>query len=112
MRISVSHNKPREEIIKAVDRSFTDLFQETDLPLKIANPQKSWSGSTMNFSLTAKLGFLSTPIKGFVEVTDREVTVDADLGVFERMIPQEKVRDLLSSKVRGLLGTGAKTKTG
>src|SRR2546430_14687093 len=104
MRISVSHNKPKEEIIQAVDRSFTDLFQGADIPLKIADPQKSWTGSTMNFSLTAKMGFLSTPIKGFVEVTDREVIVDADLGILERMIPQEKARDLLSSKVRGLLG--------
>ena len=112
MRISVSHNKPKEEIIKAVDRSFTDLFQGTDLPLKIANPQKSWTGSIMNFSLTAKLGFLSTPIKGFVEVTDREVIVDADLGLFERMIPQEKAREVLSSKVRGLLGPGTKAKAG
>jgi hypothetical protein len=112
MRISVSHNKPKEEIIQAVDRSFTDLFQGTDLPLRIASPQKSWTGSIMNFSLTAKLGFLSTPIKGFVEVTDREVIVDADLGVFERMIPQEKAREVLSSKIRGLLGSGAKTKIG
>ena len=62
----------------------------------------------MNFSLTAKLGFLSTPIKGFVEVTDREVIIDADLGILERMIPQDKARDLLGAKVRGLLGTGGK----
>ena len=108
MRISVSHNKPKEEIVKAVDRSFTDLFQGADIPLKITNPQKSWTGSTMNFSLTAKLGFLSTPIKGYVEVTDREVIIDADLGLLERMIPQEKAREILSTRVRGLLGSGGK----
>jgi hypothetical protein len=108
MRITVSHNKPKQEIVQAVDRSFTDLFQGTDIPLKIVNPQKSWTGSTMNFSLTAKVGFLSTPIKGSVEVTDREVIVDADLGILERMIPQDKARDLLSTKVRGLLGAGRK----
>jgi hypothetical protein len=108
MRISVSHNKPKDEIVQVVDRSFTDLFQGPDIPLKIANPQKNWTGSIMDFSLTAKLGFLSTPIKGFVEVTDREVIIDADLGILERMIPQDKARDLLSAKVRGLLGTGGK----
>jgi len=27
------------------------------------------------------MGLLSTPIKGTVEVTDRDLTIDADLGI-------------------------------
>jgi len=104
MRISVSHTKPKEEVIRAVDRSFTSLLQGTGLPLQLANPEKNWNGSTMTFSLTAKMGFVSTPIKGTVEVTDRDITIDADLGIFERMIPKERARDLLSDRIRGLLG--------
>ncbi len=107
MRITVSHNKSKDEVVQAVDRSFTDLFQGADIPVKIADPQKSWSGSTMSFSLTAKLGFLSTPIKGTVEVTDRDVIIDADLGMLERLIPADKARDLIGTRVRGLLGGGA-----
>ena len=34
----------------------------------------------MDFSFDAKVGIVSTPIKGFVDVTDKDVTVDADLG--------------------------------
>jgi Putative polyhydroxyalkanoic acid system protein (PHA_gran_rgn) len=103
MRITVSHNKPKEEVIQTVDRSFTALFQAPEVPVKLLTSDRTWKGSTMSFSLTAKLGFLSTPIKGTVEVTDREIIIDADLGVLERMMPADKARDLISSRVRGLL---------
>lgn len=109
MRITVSHNKSKADVVQAVDRSFTDLFQGADIPLKIADPQKSWNGSTMSFSLTAKMGFFSTPIKGTVEVTDRELIIDADLGMLENLIPAAKARELIGNRVRGLLGTGAKS---
>jgi hypothetical protein len=103
VRVTVSHNKPKEEIIQAVDRSFTTLFQGTGLPVQLVDQQRSWQGSTMTFSLTTKMGFISTPIKGTVEVTDRDITIDADLGVLERFIPAERARDLISTRVRGLL---------
>lgn len=109
MRISISHNKPKAEVIEAVDRSFTDLFQGADLPVKLTDQEKNWSGSTMNFSLTAKMGFFSTPIKGTIEVTDRELIIHADLGLLERMIPADKARDLIGTRVRGLLGGGTKS---
>jgi hypothetical protein len=106
MRISVSHGRTKQEVVEEVDRSFTGLFQGADLPVKLVDQQKSWNGSTMTFSLTAKMGFFSTPIKGTVEVTDRDIIVDADLGMLERMIPQEKAQEVLTSRVRGLLKGG------
>jgi|SRR6476660_555712 len=110
MRISVSHGRTKAEVVQEVDRSFTDLFQGTDIPVKIADPQRSWNGSTMAFSLTAKMGFFSTPIKGTVEVTDRDIIIDADLGMLERMIPAEKAQEVLRNRVRGLLGGGSKVR--
>ena len=106
MRISVSHGRKKEEVVGEVDRSFTSLFQGADLPVKLADQQKSWNGSTMTFSLTAKMGFFSSPIKGTVEVTDRDIIIDADLGMLERMIPQEKVQEILAGRVHGLLKGG------
>ena len=80
------------------------LFSGTaGLPLRISQQQKNWQGSTMHFSLTAKMGLLSTPIKGYVEVTDKDVTVDADLGILERMIPAKKAQEVLAAQVHGLL---------
>ena len=103
MRITVSHNRSKEEIIRTIDRSFDDLFQGTGLPVRMAQQQKSWQGSTLTFSLTAKMGLLSTPIKGTVEVTDHDLTIDADLGILERMIPEKKAEEIVASQVRGLL---------
>jgi len=103
MRVTVSHNRSKEEIIRSVDRSFDDLFQGIGLPVKVVPQQKSWQGSTLTFALTAKIGLLSTPIKGTVEVTDHDLTIDADLGFLERMIPPRKAQEVITSHVRGLL---------
>ena len=104
MRITVSHNRSKEEVIQSVDKSFNGLFQGIGgIPVKLVQEHKSWQGSTLTFALTAKMGLLSTPIKGTVEVTDRDITIDADLGILERMIPAKKAQELVSQHVHGLL---------
>ena len=104
MRITISHDRPKTEIIEAVDRSFNDLFKSSaQLPVKIAVQERTWRGSILNFALTAKWGLLSTPIKGTVEVTDHDVTVDADLGLLNRFISENTARTVLTDRVKGLL---------
>ena len=56
----------------------------------------------MDLSFDAKVG-VSIPIKGFVDVTDKDVTVDADLGWLERLIPAKQTRAALEGRVKGLL---------
>jgi hypothetical protein len=104
MRITVSHNKPKQEVMRAVDHSVDHLFRGKGvLPLQIVHEKRAWNGSTLNFSFDAKVGFLRTPIKGFVEVTDKDITVDADLGLFEKVFPAKQARAALEGRVRGLL---------
>jgi hypothetical protein len=104
MRITVSHSRTKEDVIQTVDRSFNDLFQGiAALPVQLVQEHKSWQGSILTFALTAKMGLLSTPIKGTVEVTDQDITIDADLGILERMIPAKKAQAVLTDHVRGLL---------
>jgi hypothetical protein len=104
MRITISHYRSKEEIIQSVDRSFNDLFQGIGaIPVRLTQEHKSWQGSTLTFALTAKMGLLSTPIKGTVEVTDRDITIDADLGILERMIPAKKAQEVITQHMRGLL---------
>ena len=103
MRITIAHNKPKQEVIDSIDRGFDDVFKMEGLPIKLALEQKSWQGSTMNFALNAKIAFMSSPIKGTIDVTDRDVTIDADLGMFERFVTEDKVRDVLSTRFKGLL---------
>ena len=104
MRITVLHNRSKEEVKQSVDRSFNDLFEGiVVLPLRFVEEQRTWQGNTLIFSLTAKMGLVSTPIKGTIDVTDREITIDVDLGMLERLIPTTKAREVVSSRVRGLL---------
>jgi hypothetical protein len=104
MRVTISHNRPKAEVIKSVDRSFDKMFQDVaGLPVTVFVQQKSWQGSTLNFALSAKWGLLNTPIKGTVVVTDDDVTIDADLGMLERLVPEKTVRDMIGTRVKGLL---------
>jgi hypothetical protein len=104
MRVTISHNRPKAEIVDSVDRSFDQMFRDVaGLPVKIVVQQKNWQGSTLNFALTAKWGLLNTPVKGTVVVTDEDVTIDADLGMLERLVPEKTVREMIGTRVKGLL---------
>ena len=104
MRVTVSHNRRKEEIVQSVDRSFDDLFKGFGtVPIQIANESRKWTGSRMDFTFDAKVGIVSTPIKGFVNVTDRDVTIDADLGWLERLFPAKQTQAALEQRVKGLL---------
>lgn len=104
MRITISHNRSKAQIIESVDRSFNEMFQGiAGLPVRLVLEQKSWQGSILSFSLTAKLGLLSTPIKGTVEVTDQDVTVDADLGLLNRIVSEKNAREMIGNRIKGLL---------
>src|SRR3954468_21225973 len=104
MRITVSHTKSKEAVIRSVDQSFDDLFRGVgSVPIQFVEERRSWQGSTLTFSISAKMGIVSTPIKGTIEVTDRDLTIDADLGLLERFIPATRARESITSRVRGLL---------
>lgn len=104
MRITVSHTRSKAEVMQAVDRSFDDLFRDIGaLPIQFIEERRVWQGSTLSFSLSAKMGPVSTPIKGTVAVTETEITIDADLGVLERLISATKARTTIANRVRGLL---------
>ncbi len=104
MRISVSHNRPKEEVIQKIDKSINDLFKDASaLPVKLVMEQRSWQGSVMTFALTAKMGIMSTPIKGTVEVTDRDIIIDADLGMFNRFVDEKTAQNAIGSRLKGLL---------
>lgn len=104
MRVTVSHRGRKEEIVRSLDRSFDDLFKGFGaVPIQIVNESRKWTGSRMDFSFNAKMGIVSTPIKGFIEVTDKDVTVDADLGWLERLFPAKQTQAALEGRVKGLL---------
>jgi len=103
MRITVSHNRSKDQIIQAVDRSFDDLFKGTPVvPVTITNEKREWQGNTLIFSFNATMGLLSNPIKGTIVVTDRDLTIDADLGLLEKLLGGGMTR-AVEGRVKGLL---------
>jgi hypothetical protein len=103
MRITVSHSQSKDQIIQTVDRSFDDLFKGSPLiPIQIANERREWKGSTLVFSFHAKMGLLSAPIQGTVEVTDRDLTINADFGLLEKLLGGGMSR-AVEGRVKGLL---------
>ena len=104
MRVTIAHSKTKAEAIQAVDRAMQDVFQSLPMPLlTISNSQKTWNGSVLTFSLMAQIGFFKNPVSGTVEVTERDVTIDADLGLLNRFFPEKTMRTMVESRVRGLL---------
>jgi hypothetical protein len=104
MRITIAHSKGQQQMIQIVDRAFDDAFRGAiPGPLTISDQQKTWNGSVMRFSLVARMGFIKNPISGIVEVTESDVTIDADLGMLGNLIPAREVQSNLETRLRKLL---------
>lgn len=107
MKITISHGSSKEEVKQAVNRSLDDIFTNSGrLPVKLVQQTRSWSGDNLTFSLIAKMGpmgLVSTPITGTVHVSDRELIIDVNLGLLERLIPADKARAVLTTRLKGLL---------
>jgi Putative polyhydroxyalkanoic acid system protein (PHA_gran_rgn) len=104
MRVTISHNRPKQEIKDSVERSIDQLFTGFNVGvIEFINQRKQWSGDTMTFSLAARLGFLRTPIRGAALVTDREVILDVDLGLLSTLIPEERATTEIAWRAKQLL---------
>ncbi len=104
MRVTISHNRPKQEMKDSVERSIDQLFTGFNVgAIEFINQRKQWSGDTMTFSLAARLGFLRTPIRGAALVTDRKVILDVDLGLLSTLIPEERATTEIAWRAKELL---------
>ena len=104
MRVNIPHNRTRQEARDAVDRSIDVMFSGLALgPIEFLDQKKQWSGETMTFSLTAKLSVLKTPIQGSVLVGERDITIDVDLGLLAKLLPEGTAKTRIENRVKGLL---------
>ena len=103
MHISIAHNKTVAQVIESADQAVDQVFKGLPLgAVEIVEQQKHWSGSVMTFHLTAKVGPLKYPVRGTVEVTERQCIVDVDLMTFGRLLPN-KAQELIEARWRGLI---------
>ena len=105
MRVTVTHNKGLQGAKKLVDDSAVELFKGAPgAPVTIESQEKRWEGDTMHYSFVARMGFFSAPIKGWVQVAEKDVTIECELPeLLKKFIPEEKVKTGIETRVRGLL---------
>ena len=93
MNIVVPHHTTPEKAIALVDQSSNDLLDMGSKSIVLSNQQRTWTGQKMNFSLTAKVGFISVPLSGSVLVDDSSVAVNCELPALARnFIGEDKIR--------------------
>ena len=105
MKVIVPHNTTVEQAIVIVDRSADDLFAgAAGGSVELADRRKGWSGPLMDFSLTARMGFISLPIAGTVIIDEQSVTVHCELPTLVKtFVGEERIRSSVERKVRGML---------
>ena len=103
MRITIGHQKSVPQAIEVADRAADQVFKGFPMGcVEIVGQQKEWCGPVMTFGLTARLGFVKYPLRGTVEVTDKQWIVDIDLMMFGKLLPNRAER-LIEARWRGLL---------
>ncbi|HTA42309.1 MAG TPA: hypothetical protein VK789_07675 [Bryobacteraceae bacterium] len=105
MTIIIPHRTTPEKAIETIDHSWSRLFEGIGgAPIQLTDQTKNWSGRTMSFSVTARVGFIGVPISGTVSVDDVNVTVQCELpALVNKFIGEEKVRTGIEGKIRGML---------
>ena len=105
MRITVTHTKGLRGAKKLVDDSVSELFGGVPgAPVQIVDQQTRWDGDTMHYSFTGKMGFFSAPVRGWILVTEKDVTIECELpDLLRRFIQEDKVKAGIETRVRGLL---------
>jgi hypothetical protein len=104
VKIIVPHNTTVERAIAMVDRSADGLFEDAAGAVELADRKREWNGPRMDFSLTARLGFVSLPISGNVLIEEVYVTVDCELpALVKTFAGEDKIRASVERKVRRML---------
>jgi hypothetical protein len=105
VKVIIPHQTTVEKAIVIVDRSANDLFAgAAGGAVELADRRNSWKGPLMNFSMTARVGFISLPIAGNVVVDETNVTVLCELpALVKTFVGEDRIRASVERKVRGML---------
>ena len=104
MKVIVPHYTTVEEAILIVDRSASDLFEDAGGGyVDLVDRKKGWNGPLMDFSLTARVGYISLPISGMVVVDEVNVTVDCELPALVKLfVGEDAIRANVWRRIRGM----------
>jgi len=105
MRVDVTHQLGKDAAIPVMDRCLDHLLGGIGgSNVEILDKKKTWNGSNMRFSFTGKMGYISVPLAGTIDVDEANVVVDMDLPpMVKTFVGEEKIRRLVETNVREML---------
>jgi Putative polyhydroxyalkanoic acid system protein (PHA_gran_rgn) len=107
MRVTVAHDKGQTEAIRRVNEGADKLFRGAGgAGVEIRNLERSWDANMLNFAFTGKMGPFTAPIRGTVLVTETDLTIDVDLGIVAKFIPEDKIQRDIEAGARKMLEGG------
>jgi hypothetical protein len=104
MHIEHPHNVGKAEAIRKINDLLDDL-QSRQFPagITIHDVSRSWSDSTLTFSVKARKGFFGTTLAGVLRANDSSVVLDGDLpGMVTTFVPEDKIRDVIRQQLDDL----------
>jgi hypothetical protein len=110
MHIEQPHRLGEAKAISRIDHFLEDLMQRRPPGgVTIRDARKEWDGNRMNFSFAAGKGFLSTTIRGVMEVTKDRVVVTSELPALVRsVVGEERIREVIGRELGRVLGNGSR----
>jgi hypothetical protein len=105
MHVTVAHKKSQEDAVKIIDESVDNLIKSIPAgSVKIIDQEKTWNGSTMSFSFKGRKGIFATTIRGTVAVTDKDVTIDAEIpGIIKTFVSDQTISDAVEARAKQIL---------
>jgi hypothetical protein len=103
--VVVPHHTTVDDAIGKVDRSSNGLFDDVGRGMvDLVDRRQSWNGPSMDFSLTARVGFIALPISGTVVIDEINVTLHCELpALAKNFLGEEKIQADLDRRVRAML---------
>jgi hypothetical protein len=105
MTIIIPHHSTKQEVIGRIDKATDDLFAHgIGNTLELVNPKKEWKDSTLTFSVTGRMGFITVPLSGDVTVDDVNITVHCELpSMIQKFLGETKVKTLVENKFKEIV---------
>jgi hypothetical protein len=104
MILVVPHHKTRKEAIALIAADDNLFSGAAGGSVEIVDQKKEWAGSSMAFSFVGRVGFISVPVSGALEVDDVNVTVTSELpAMVKNFVGEEKVAAGIEKQLRRVL---------
>ncbi|HVY91874.1 MAG TPA: hypothetical protein VHA14_03960 [Bryobacteraceae bacterium] len=105
MRVEVAHQLGKDAAMPVMDRCLDHILGGVGgSSIQIVDKQQTWTASQMRFSFTGRMGYISVPLAGTIDVYDANVIVDMELPpLVKTFIGEEKIRRIVEANVREML---------